>query len=67
MKDYGAQIPCPGCGTSYRVTPRQLQSELQFVFTCTQCGHLITHDNAVAIKIYDEMCAIKGGLGKIKI
>lgn len=67
MKDYGAQIPCPECGTKHQVTPKQLQIELQLVFTCTHCGLLVTCDNAVAIKIFDEMHAIKEGLSKIKI
>jgi DNA-directed RNA polymerase subunit RPC12/RpoP len=67
MKDYGALIPCPECGAKHHVTPRQLQTELQFVFGCTQCGRTVTHDNEVAIKIYDEMYAIREGLGRIKI
>jgi uncharacterized Zn finger protein len=67
MKDYGAQSPCPECGAKHQVTPRQLQAETQIVFTCAACGHVVAYDNQVAIKIHDEMYAIKDGLERIKI
>jgi transcription elongation factor Elf1 len=67
MRDYGGDIPCPACGHLHHVTPRQLQADLEITFTCSECGHEVVHENAVAWEIAEHFETIKVGLRRLKI
>jgi len=67
MRDYGGDIPCPGCGEKHHISARQLQTEVQIDFTCAGCGMEVSAANEVAGAIARQMDLIKGGLGRIKI
>jgi transcription elongation factor Elf1 len=67
MRDYGGDIPCPTRGHPHHVTPRQLQADLEITFTCSECGHEVEHENAVAREIAEHFETIKVGLRRLKI
>jgi DNA-directed RNA polymerase subunit RPC12/RpoP len=67
MRDYGGEISCPMCGHKHHVTPRQLQTEIQIVFHCANCGTDVTHENSVAREIAAGMNAIRASLEKLNI
>ena len=67
MKDYGGDISCPTCGQPHHITPRQLQAELEVVFTCDYCGSEVVHANAIAWQIAEHFETIKYNLSRLRI
>ena len=67
MRDYGRDIPCPSCGHLHHVTPRQLQVDLQIVFTGSDRGTEVVHENAIAREIAEHFETIKNGLRRLRI
>lgn len=66
-RDYGADIACPHCGSKVHITPRQLQTELEIIFTCPACGADVVHENDVAREIAIQMETIGRRVARLKI
>jgi uncharacterized Zn finger protein len=67
MRDYGGDIPCRACGALHHVTPRVLQADLQIVFTCSNCGAEVVHENDVARGIAEHFQTIRVNLSRLRI
>lgn len=65
MRDYGGNISCPICGHLHYITPRQLQSDLEITYTCSNCGTRAVHANIVVADIAQRFDTIRKGLWKI--
>ena len=67
IKDYGALIACPHCGSKHHINPRELQGCALILFRCSDCGTEVVHENEVAKKIAAVIATIRVGLSRMKI